>query len=111
MSRVAARHACWRVALQVVEVGSLNGELAIQIAQLPNVQSVLSFEPTPGRAATIRQTIATRLASNPEAAAKITVRSEAVSDHNGVAKFFTSTSVGGAVNSLGTARPAPAPCF
>jgi FkbM family methyltransferase len=85
---------------QVVEVGALDGTFTMKVAQLPNVVSVLSFEPTPGRAAEIRARIDSQL--DKATAAKITVRSDAVSNYTGTAKFYTSNGVfNGAVNSLG----------
>jgi FkbM family methyltransferase len=86
----------------VVEVGSLDGAFAMKAAQLPNVVSVLSFEPTPGRAAEIQRKVAKQL--SPAAAAKVTMRSDAVSNYTGTAKFYTTSKIGGAVNSLGTHR-------
>jgi FkbM family methyltransferase len=88
--------------LQVVEVGALDGAFTVKAAQLPNVVSVLSFEPTPGRAAEIQRKVSSQL--SPAAAAKVTMRSDAVSNYTGTAKFYTSSKVGGAVNSLGTHR-------
>jgi hypothetical protein len=95
---------CLIAEYQVVEVGAHNGVLAIHMSRLPHVKSILSFEPTPGRAEEIRKGFNTHLANAPDAIAKITVRGDAVSNYTGTARFFTSSQVDGAVNSLGQSR-------